>query len=236
MLSRPRVAIILGTSVLLAAPAAAVKHNPPRAATGHPEAVLVTAQNARTRKTLYGSGVLIAPRAVLTAAHCVADFEAWVVAAPHGRPRQARAREARAHPKYQRGQKDNDLAVLVLDEAVDTGKPLPALRGGDLLPLETKLTVVGCVANGKVAGDRLYQATVALVGYRSNGNVYGGNPQVCEPGDSGGPVYVAGKGGEVVAVIGGVLEESRANAPTDIYVPISRANREWILRQIPKDR
>jgi secreted trypsin-like serine protease len=215
--------------------ALAIKHNPIREATGHVEAVLVTAQNTRTHKTLHGAGVLIAPRAVLTAAHCAADFDSWIVIAPVAKSRRVRVREARVHPKYQPGLKEQDLAILILEEPIDTRIPLPNLRGSDLLPIETKLTIVGRVANGKVSGDRLFQASVTLVADRSNANVYGGIPQVCEHGDSGGPVYVAGKPNEIVAVVGGVLEESRANVPTDIFVPITRASREWILRQAPKE-
>src|SRR5262249_13318769 len=142
--------------------------------------------------------------------------------------------EARIHPKYRPGQKEFDLAVLILDEAVDIDKPFPTLHDGELLPIETKLNVIGRVANGKVSGDRLFQAVVTLVANRSNANVYGGNPHVCEHGDSGGPVFVAGKANEVVAIVSGGLQESRANVPTDIFVPITRASREWILRQVPK--
>lgn len=234
-MTRRLIPILAVTFVALrATPVTAIKHGSGRAVTGHPEAVLIAARNAHAHQALTGCGVLITPRAVLTAAHCAANFDAWEVAAPHGKPPRSRVREARVHPKYQPGRKEYDLAVLILDEPIDTGKELPDLHGDDLLPIETKLAVVGRDMKAKPRAAELFQATVTLVADRTNANVYGGVPRVCEPGDSGGPVYVAGKGSVVVAIVGGVMEESRANVPTDIYVPITRASREWILRQVPK--
>src|SRR4029077_16659560 len=92
--------LFLPIVLLLPLRAFAIKQKPAREAAGHAEAVLVTAQNARTHKTLHGAGVLIAPRAVLTAAHCAAEFDSWIVMAPAARSQRVRVREARVHPKY----------------------------------------------------------------------------------------------------------------------------------------
>ncbi len=213
----------------------AIKRHPSREVRDHPEVVLVAARNSRTRLAGLSSGTLIAPHAVLTAAHGVAPFDTLVVTAPYvkGGPVRSPVKAVHVHPHYKDHPLENDLAVLILREPIRVGRKCPGLRVGDLLPLETKLFVVGRVDNGRVSQARLFRTGVTLVAYRSNTNVYGGNPQVVEEGDSGGPVFVQGKEQEVVAVVSGNIAASRANVPTDVYTPISRRNRDWILRQIP---
>ena len=231
------VRLVLPLGALLAGglEAPAVKHTPPLEADDHPEAVLVTARNQRTRNVGRSCGVLIAPRAVLTAAHGVAGFDAWEVIAPYAKqgPAKATAQEVRVHPRFRAEAIDNDLAVLVLSSAIDTGGGYPVVHNGDLYPLETRLVVVGRVANGKVSESRLYKAAVTVAPFPGNINLYGGVPQVVEGGDSGGPIYPLDKKQEVAALVSGNLGFSRSNVRIDVFIPISAKNRGWILRQIP---
>ncbi len=216
--------------------ARAIEHHPGIEADHYPEAVLVTARSPGKDATCRCCGVLIDRRAVLTVAHGVVGFETWEVTAPYakGGATTVQVQSARIHPDYETGIFENDLAVLRLADPIDLDRPLPALHRGDLLPIGARLTVVGRVDNGKPSADRLFAAEVERFWVRGDINIYGGFPRISQRGDSGGPVYPAGDGHEVVALIGGALSASRANVPTDIYIPIIAGNRKWILAQLPR--
>ncbi|MBV9123233.1 MAG: trypsin-like serine protease [Planctomycetes bacterium] len=207
-------------------------------ADNYPEAVLITAVSFGLHQTSLGCGVLIAPRVVLTAGHCVRGFDSWEVTAPYAQGQRRTTRTASLHPRYPQDRLENDLAVLILDKGIDIGRPFPSLHGGDLYPIEqTKLLVVGRVENGMPSPTRLFQTEVTLVQFPGDLNLYGGFPGVSEKGDSGGPVFLVGKEREVVAVVSGGVgfrAGSGGNVPTDRYMPISWKNRNWILQQIPK--
>jgi hypothetical protein len=168
----------------------------------------------------------------------VEGFDTWEVTAPYAKSGQARARTktAKIHPRHKLKTFDHDLAVLILDDAIAIDHEFPALWKGDLHPIGTKLVVVGRVDHGTVSRTKLFEAPVTLVQLLDNINLYGGHPQVGEEGDSGGPVFVPGKHPEIAAVVSGGIRFSRNNVPTDVYIPICRQNRPWILQQIPNDR
>jgi hypothetical protein len=212
----------------------AIKKRTTVEASDHPEVVVISARNSKTKETSRYSGVLIAPHAVLTAAHGVEGFDAWEVVAPyvrHGTGR-ATAKLARAHPQFKLNKPDHDLAVLILNHGIDIGRNCPTLHDGDLYPIETRLIVVGRVDNGNVSSTQLYKAQTTVVPFPGNTNVYGGHPQVVEEGDSGGPVFLANKEREIVGVVSGYLGLTRSNVRTDVYIPITSKNRPWILRQL----
>jgi hypothetical protein len=217
--------------------ALAVKQKPSREATDYPEAVLITARNSKTRKEGYCSGALIASRVVLTAAHCLEDFDSWTVTAPYakGGPATSTSRTARVHPDHQRGSFENDVGLLILDEPIALEGKFPTLHGGDPYALETPLVAIGRVDNGKVSHAKLFRAPVSVVAFPDNIHVYGGNPQVVEKGDSGGPVFVSGKRREIAGVVSGHTEFNRRSVATDLYIPISGKSKEWIVKQMPKE-
>lgn len=227
---------LLAAAWLVSPPEArAIKQKRSQEVGDHPEVVLIAARNSRTRRGGLCSGTLIASHAVLTVAHGVVPFDTLAVTAPYvkGGPVRSAVKAVHIHPHYKDEPLENDLAVLILREPIPVGRKCPGLHAGGLLPLETKLLVVGRVNNGRISRARLFRTGVTLVAFRGNTNVYGGNPQVVEEGDSGGPVFVQGKEREIVALVSGNIAASRANVPTDVYTPISRRQREWILRQIP---
>jgi hypothetical protein len=230
------VALVLCGGLCVLPEAQAIKRRDSAEASDHPEAVLVAALSSKDKKTAEASGVLLAANAVLTAAHAVEGFDSWEVTAPYtkDRPTLAQCSKARIHPEYKRGSFDNDMAVLLLDSEIDIGKPFPVLHRGELLPINTPLLVIGRTDNGTVSTNKLFYASVTLVSFPRNLNVYGGNPAVTEGGDSGGPIYVGLKEPHLAAIVSGAAGFSRANVATDCYVPICNKNRAWILQQLDK--
>jgi hypothetical protein len=215
----------------------AIQRKPSLEASDHPEAVLITARSSRTGHGGKCSGVLIAPRAVLTAAHAVAGYDTWDVAIPYARHKPAKtiSRTARIHPEYKTDRVVHDLAILILDDAIDIGRDWPTLHNGDLYPIDTRFVVVGRVNNGILSQTQLFKSAVTRVGFPGNINVYGGVPHVVEEGDSGGPVYVLTKDREIAALVSGNIGSTRSNVRTDLLIPITGKSRAWILRQIPKE-
>jgi hypothetical protein len=214
----------------------AIKKRPSLEASDHPEVVLVTARTSKGTEIGKSSGALIAPNAVLTAAHGMSKFDAWEVTAPYAKngPLRARSRTPKVHPDFKPGVTEHDLAVLVLDGNIDIGAKYPALHDGDLYPIDTKLVILGRVRNGTLSNTQLFKAPVALVQFPGNTHLYGGLPHVVEEGDSGGPVFVTGKDAEIAALVSGHVGLTRSTVHTDCFIPINRRNRAWILRQIPK--
>lgn len=212
----------------------AIKRVPEVEAKDHPEVVHVSSRSAQRGELGKSCGVLLASNIVLTAAHGVARFDAWEVTAPytkHG-PATVTVKAARVHPEFKNDPIPNDIAILVLSKDIDIGRDFPAFHDGELLPIDTKLMVVGRVSNGRLSMSRLYKALTAIVPFPGNTNVYGGHPQVVEEGDSGGPVFMVGKETTLVGLVSGNLGAGRANVRTDAFTPVSRRNHAWIVRQI----
>jgi hypothetical protein len=214
----------------------AIKRKPSLEATDHPEVVLLRARSSKGPEIGKSSGALIAPNAVLTAAHGMSKFDTWEVTAPYAKngPARARSKTPKVHPDFKPGLTEHDLAVLILDDNIDIGAKYPALHDGDLYPIDTKLVILGRVHNGTLSNTQLFKAPVTLAQFPGNTNLYGGLPHVVEEGDSGGPVCNAGKDGEIAALVSGHLALTRSNVQTDCFIPINRRNKAWILRQIPK--
>jgi secreted trypsin-like serine protease len=229
--------LVLAVFFAGAGEAFAIKQKPAREATDYPEAVLITARNSKMHKEGSCSGVLLASRVVLTAAHCLEGFDSWTVTAPYAKGGAATtsSRTAKIHPDHQPGTYEHDLGLLILDEPIVLESKFPTLPDGDLYPLDTQLIAIGRVDNGKLSQARLFQAAVSVVAFPDNLNVYGGNPQVAEKGDSGGPVFRKGDRRELAAVVSGHTEFNRRNVATDLYIPLTGKNREWIVKQMPKE-
>jgi hypothetical protein len=200
-------------------------------ARAYPAAVLIAARNARTKQAAACCGVLIAPRVVLTAAHCVEGFDHWEVTASYakGGVQQAVANTGRVYPGFNRKTFEGDVAVLILDRAVELDRYPPL--AAEPHPLETPLVVVGRTRNGQ-ADVRLIATQNSLSAVRGNLHLYGGLPPVAEPGDSGGPVFARRPEPELVALVTGTRAESRAQVKLDQYAPVHGKVRQWILEQV----
>lgn len=225
-------AVIVMTFALTPA-AGAIDGKAARPATPRPELVLIAAESESGPPAL-GCGVLVHPRAVLTAAHVAEKRTRFALTLPHAKPKaiSATATVSHLHPEYSRGDPDGDLAVIVLDTPLDIGGPLPTLHDGPLLRLDAGLTVVGRVSDGRPT-NAFVEAAVDIVPFPARANVYGGFPRRAQPGDSGGPVYDAARPDVLAGVVSGFQPWSRRQVPVDAYMPLGKKSAKWARGRFP---
>ncbi|HEX5752117.1 MAG TPA: S1 family peptidase [Archangium sp.] len=151
------------------------------------------------------SGTLIAPRVVVTAAHCLRNEPLHVIVGPD--PSDWReylvAIEQVAHPAWNPLTSQNDVAVLLLGQPVATARPVPL---GPLPPgageQGASVTVVGYGHTHFGEGDPLRREGSARVVHAGDTR-FRTEPapaQVCQ-GDSGGAALSGVEGGEVLVGI-----------------------------------
>lgn len=164
---------------------------------------------------LFCSGTLIGCETFLTAAHCVYGDPTpghYLVFLQHAGFFAVSGIEI--HPAYPSQDATGDVAVLHLAAPGVTGiAPVP-LNGGAEVSFGTTATIVGFGRTGGFAGDyglkRAGSVTTATCGFVSNGGTSlcwnfndplgepGSNSNTCN-GDSGGPLFIAGDCGDVLA-------------------------------------
>lgn len=140
------------------------------------------------------SGTVVAPRVVLTAAHCLAIPPAEILV----EDRRVAVRAAEAHPGYDAATFAHDVALLFVAEELPVApEPLPATRD-DGVAVGDALTFVGYgftqAGAGGSYGER--RARVAPVTTMSEGKFSYG--EVTCYGDSGGPAFLDGSEGRVL--------------------------------------
>jgi secreted trypsin-like serine protease len=140
-------------------------------------------------------GVLIAPRLVLTAAHCTGGKKYVLVGnADRTQARKVEIKGNVRHPEFDLTTWQNDLAVLFLTEAVDiTLAPLATVAEARVLLQSGSTALItgwGVTSRSKVPAERLLieQTTLGQLGMRGSQYIYK-DPQTgpCAL-DSGGPM------------------------------------------------
>ncbi len=153
------------------------------------------------------SGTLIAPRVVLTAAHCLGDLDAAQVmsvvfaddVAQAGAGDVVRVVDARIDPAWQSG--EHDLAVLVLaaDAPVAPASPGLAALPADLVGRTA--IVVGYGADDTGATGVRRSGTAQVSGASASDFTLAAAPAMTCNGDSGGPAFLDyGAGEQVIGV------------------------------------
>jgi hypothetical protein len=157
--------------------------------------------------TVLCSGTLIAPDAVLSAAHCFDSmrpglaYEVRVIDSIAMEPEVVPVLEIVTDPHFDRDTRANDLAILWLARPVETASPQALPARDSLLPLlGDRVALVGFGATGAgSAPDGVKRAGTGRVSARSSGAVsVEPDPSVSCVGDSGGPLF--SEDGSMVAV------------------------------------
>lgn len=204
------------------------------------------------------SGVLVADRAILTAAHCIRSttFGAQTVRAarignPRGRTQRVTVERAVAHPEFDEAhpERGHDVAVLILSKAVTGRAPLRlATRADDPTEQGTRLLITGfgltrrgraTVRSRWLRGASLeylspFHCFSGAVEQMATTRMCAASPEagVC-PGDSGSPAILQVGGSPVVVGIVSLAIDARTCSETAAVLTRVSAMRDWITGVIP---
>jgi V8-like Glu-specific endopeptidase len=176
-------------------------------------------------QTLICTATLVAPRVLLTAAHCLPDggmpLAYFGIAPGDGGPELA-ITAVRRHPAFDATTLQNDVAMALLDSAAPPGAtswPLPAVPLDDSAVGTTlRLVGFGRTAAGDTSAPRKREGTTTLASLTATELDFAPSPsQTCE-GDSGGPAFATVGGVEAIVGVTSSGDASCAAMARDMRV------------------
>jgi hypothetical protein len=166
-------------------------------ATMYPEAVYVLAAGF-----IPCSGVVLAPKVVLTAGHCGATNKKYVVTAPHAGNQVANGSDDWS-PFTGSAAKTPDVRLIFLDTPIHLAS-YPVVSKTVAAP-GTKVVDVGRTLNGSIEDNDYVSPTVTIQGTATKLGFpfnYEAQPDISEDGDSGGPIEILGaKVHEIIGIV-----------------------------------
>ncbi|HYH99732.1 S1 family peptidase [Hyalangium sp.] len=188
------------------------------------------------------TGTLVAPRVVLTAAHCVENADAPQVLSVVFAPEPARALpservravEGRLHPAWRAG--ENDLGVLILAEDAPAA---PVLLDGSELPTDfvgqtTRVVGFGIDDQGRTGSRR--SGTVRVTAVEAGTFSIEAAPGMSCGGDSGGPSFLEVDGAERIVGItsfGDLACTRGTNTRVDVHAAFLQAILDEVAQAPP---
>jgi V8-like Glu-specific endopeptidase len=183
------------------------------------------------------TGTLIAPNAVLTAAHCVGangcGATTIFIGTDSNQPTSGRIYQIKhqiAHPGYDRNRFYNDLAILILDKPVpdSVAKPRALAYTSEIAGAKSFLAMGFGRTQQNEFGVK-YESPVALAKLEQYEIEAGGNGFDSCQGDSGGPLFYVGQFGDNKGrlFLAGVTSHGGACGQGGVYVRVD-AYQTWI--------
>jgi len=171
------------------------------------------------------SGVLIAPRVVLTAGHCIPGPHSWTIDAPFAGNQEVTTTSAAIYDYQGNTPTTHDIGLIFLPSAIKLSK-YPTLAATPIAD-GTKIVNIGRVQNGQLSWNQLFVSKAASARSAVNDGYvtsYAVDSAIVQPGDSGGPDMVAGTH-KIVAVNSAVGNNFEVLARVDLL-------KSWITAQV----